>query len=54
MRKYQIIMKPLATATGEPGRWSFAAHGAAYTKAEAVEHCARVERNGYKTRRLAI
>lgn len=57
MRKYQIIIKPTATATGEPGRWSFVAHGAAYTKEEADAHCASIQKHSpgaYKIRRLAI
>jgi hypothetical protein len=38
MRKYQLVTKPLETATGEPGRWSFVAHGAAYTAEEVAEY----------------
>lgn len=53
-RKYQIIKKPIATASGEPGEWSFMAHGATYTKEEADAACAGSERYGYIVRRLAI
>lgn len=54
MKKYQIIQKPIATATGEPGRWSFVAHGAAYSKEEADAQIARAPKFGYIKRKLAI
>lgn len=54
-RKYQIIKKPLATASGERGKWSFVAHGATYTADEARSMCGLIERNGgWKTRKLAV
>ena len=57
MQKYQLLIKPTATATGEPGRWSFVAHGAAYTKEEADAHFALIEKHSpgcYKTKRLPL
>lgn len=53
-RQYQLLMKPNGTASGEPPRWSFVAHGATYTKAEADDTCSRLEERGYATKRLPI
>jgi hypothetical protein len=54
-RKYQIIKKPLATASGEPGEWSFVAHGATYTAKEASETVNRINTiGGWKARRLPL
>lgn len=54
MREYQIIKKPIATATGERGQWSFVALGATYPKAEADVWIAESRRFGYIGRKLAI
>ena len=54
MRKYQIVKKPIATASGEPGEWSFVAHGAVYRDSEGRYIEAQLKLNGYVTRRLAI
>lgn len=54
-RKYQIIKKPLATASGEPGEWSFVAHGATYTAKEARDTCRQINTiGGWKARRIAL
>ncbi len=53
-KQYQIAIKPIATATGEPGLWSLRAHGARHTKAEALEACERLRLNGYVTKLLPI
>lgn len=45
MKRVQIIKL-------KDGRWEFVAHGAAYTKVEAVETRAQIEANGYPTRTL--
>lgn len=52
-RKYQIIMRPIATASGEKGVWSFAAHGARWEREEAKRFCARLAFNGYQSRMIA-
>lgn len=54
MKRYQIIMKPIATATGESPRWSFRAHGATYDRQEAIDICAKMPALGYIARKLAI
>lgn len=54
MKKYQIIQKPIATATGERGLWSFRAHGATFTKEEADAIIERSLRFGYIARKLAL
>lgn len=54
MKRYQIIMRPIATASGERGVWSFAAHGARWERQEALERCARLKENGYQSRMILV
>lgn len=50
--RYQIIRKPRYTASGERGTWSFVAHGATYSRAEALETKERIETLSHDTVRL--
>ena len=54
MKRYQIIKRPIATASGERGVWSFAAHGARWEREEALRHCALLKENGYQARMIAV
>jgi len=54
MQRYQIIMRPQATATGERGKWTFRAHGATHSRQEAMETCERLAALGYDARKIRI
>jgi hypothetical protein len=54
MKRYQIVSKPIATATGEPGKWKMWAHGATLSKEEADSLIDRHKSLGYVSRKLLI
>lgn len=54
MTRYQIIERPIATATGEKGTWSFVAHGARYERAQAIECIENGKKYGYERRKIKI
>lgn len=54
MKKYQIVQKPIATATGEAPRWKLWAHGATLTGPEADALIERHKALGYVSRKLGI
>ena len=54
MKRFQIVQKPIATATGERPRWKMWAHGATMTEPDANALIARHKELGYISRKLPI
>ena len=53
-KRYQVITKPIATASGDPPRWIMWAHGATLDKGEADSLIARHKELGYISRKLPL
>lgn len=53
-RKYQLVSKPIATASGEPGEWKMWAHGAKLNGPDANALIERHKALGYITRKLPL
>lgn len=54
MKRFQIVQKPIATATGEPPRWKMWAHGATCSREEADSLIERHKALGYVSRKLPV
>jgi hypothetical protein len=54
MKRYQIVSKPLVTASGDAPRWKMWAHGATLSREEADSLINRHKALGYVSRKLPL